>query len=556
MTQDTHRTDVDRLLAALPSGDAEQRRETARALAGLDVRGHKQAMRDAFDAAADDAVKLWIAVAMARAGDDVGLEELFGRWRERPDRPMSDAYPDMGTLADQLAPVLPLDPAATQLLESYARVQNTWIGELARMLLGRGSPPQQATVSRPRRKPGGQKSRPPTNSINHMSAGADGGMGGLEGHSDSVYFNTVDLDSIDFEVSAGFAGSAPPESAPEAAAPPPDAPPSPAPAPTPAPAPRPAAAPAPAPPESAPATDAPPAPASAESAVTGEPVLLGGSAPRRVQPGDFFIAQLAAYTAAFAPEAEKELARESRPDDIRLGQETDCRWPVGTRVSVRCQGRGGLIAPAEPQTFVWDGQCRTVSFDVEVPEDAKPRDAVIIMEVFVHDRGDAPDAVQVAKLRMGVEITAEAPAAPEPPQTVRVAAARTAFASYASADRPDVLARVSSIERSAGIKVFMDVVDLRVGEEWNPALEKHILASDKLLLFWSENSAKSRWVEWEWKQAVQAKGEDVLELHLLRYTPIDLVPEELRKYHFNDIYLMVRDAELYRREQAAKASGG
>jgi hypothetical protein len=88
-----------------------------------------------------------------------------------------------------------------------------------------------------------------------------------------------------------------------------------------------------------------------------------------------------------------------------------------------------------------------------------------------------------------------------------------------------------------------------VGEEWNPALEKHILASDRFLLFWSEHTPKSRWVEWEWKHAVQAKGESVLELHLLRYTPIDQVPPDLRKYHFDDPYIRHRDAELYRLER-------
>ena len=543
MTQDSNRTEVDRLLAGLSISDVQVRRAIARALAAVDVRGREQAVLDAFDAATDDAVKLWIAVALARAGQEVGLEELFGRWRERPDRPLSDAYPELGTLAGDLAPVLPLDPSATQLLESYARIENTWMGELARMLLGRGSPPEQAAVSRTRRKPVGMEPpRPPTNPIYPMAAepDPDPDPGWLEGGSHSV----------DFEVSAGFAGSAP-ESAPEAAPPP-----SPPPSPSPAPAPGPPAAPAPVSPQSAPAPAPPPSAASTGAPVTGEPVLLGGSAPRRVQPGDFFLVQLAAYTAAYEPRARQALEREAAPADIRMDQETECRWPVGTRVSVRCQARGGLIAPADAQTFEWNGQCRTVSFELEVPADARPRDAVVTLEVFVHDRDDAPDAVQVATLRMGVEITAEALAAPEPPQTVRAAAARTAFASYASQDRLDVLERVSSIRRSAGLEVFVDVVDLRVGDQWNPELEKHILASDKLLLFWSENSARSRWVDWEWRQAVKAKGEDVLELHLLRSTPMDLVPQELRKYHFNDIYILARDAELYRREQAARASGG
>jgi len=54
---------------------------------------------------------------------------------------------------------------------------------------------------------------------------------------------------------------------------------------------------------------------------------------------------------------------------------------------------------------------------------------------------------------------------------------------------------------------------------------------------------------------VKARGEDVLELHLLRFTPIDQVPADLRKYHFNDIYIIARDAELHRRAQAAAATG-
>jgi hypothetical protein len=114
---------------------------------------------------------------------------------------------------------------------------------------------------------------------------------------------------------------------------------------------------------------------------------------------------------------------------------------------------------------------------------------------------------------------------------------------------------VSSIERSAGLEVFMDIMNLRMGDQWNPELEKHILASDRFLLFWSEYAAKSKWVQWEREKAVEAKGPDVLELHLLRYTPIDQVPPELRKYHFNDPYLLARDGELYRQEQAAKAAG-
>lgn len=283
-------------------------------------------------------------------------------------------------------------------------------------------------------------------------------------------------------------------------------------------------------------------------------VLLGGSAPRRAQPGDVVLVQLSAYVAAFEPAARAELERGAQLDDnIRLGQKTDCRWATGVRVSVRCRA-SGLDVPTPVQQFVWDGECRTVQFDVEVPADAPPRKTVIVLEAFVHDREDAPDAVQVAQLRLPLQIAADASASAEPVETVRAKAAETAFASYATPDRLDVLQRVSSIRRSAGLDVWMEVIDLRIGEEWNPALDAHILSSDRFLLFWSEHTPRSKWVTWERERAVAAHGEDVLELHLLRYTPIDQVPEDLRKYHFNDLYILARDAELYRREQAEKAA--
>jgi hypothetical protein len=275
-----------------------------------------------------------------------------------------------------------------------------------------------------------------------------------------------------------------------------------------------------------------------------EPVLLGGSAPRRARPGDVVLVQFAAYVARFEDQARRALEREAAPGEVRLGEETDCRWAVGARVTVTCTVRG-LAVPVATQAFVWDGECRTVSFDVEVPADAQPHDAVIVLEAFVHDAADAPDAVQVGRLRMALEIGGDTD--DEPPRRVQGQAARTAFASYASEDRIDVLERVSSIRRSAGLEVFVDVVSLRMGEDWEKRLREQIASSDRFLLFWSEHAAGKKWVTWEWEQALDARGEDALELHLLRATPIDTIPDRLRRFHFDDVYLRAIDAERYRR---------
>jgi hypothetical protein len=283
-----------------------------------------------------------------------------------------------------------------------------------------------------------------------------------------------------------------------------------------------------------------------------EPVLLGGSAPGTAQPGDVILTQFVAYVARFEEKARQVLERAAAGDEIVLGEQTDCRWAPGSRVVVRCRA-SGLVVPTPVQGFIWNGECRTVSFDIEVPADARPRDAVIVFEAFVgEDADDAPDPVEVGRLRIPIDITLREEDDPAP-RRVQGEAARKAFASYASEDRVDVLERVSSIRRSAGLEVWMDIVDLRMGDRWEPALHEHIAASDRFLLFWSDHAARSEWVEREWRQAVDMKGEEVLELHLLRHTPIEDVPEPLRKFHFNDIYLLARDAELYRRDPSPAA---
>lgn len=557
MTQDRGSA-VDRALAALSGGDADVRRAAAESLAALDVAGRTDALLAAFDAAADDdVVRFWIAVALARAGQDVAFEELFGGWRNAPDRAvLADAYPRQEQLAARLRSVLPLPAAGTPVLEHYAgALAGTWLGTLARMLLGRepepeavAPPPQKRRRRGPRARPGLGGGDVRVNVSGDVHGNVDGpgfgiGVGvddfGFEGTGPRRNGGGFDLEAkVRMDEKSVLEEGGAEESSPPIL-------------PSPQPRRRPAA-----PAEPSGAGDDAGAGTESESvpeaAPAPEPVLLGGSAPRRAAPGDTVLVQLSAYIAAFEPMAREELQRSAEPDEIRLGQETDCRWAKGVRVSVRCRGTG-LVIPEPVQQFVWDGECRTVQFDVEVPQDARPHKAVIVLEAFVHDREDAPDAVQVARLRLPLEIAAGAVATSEPVATVRATAAKTAFASYASQDRLDVLGRVSSIEVSAGIKVWMDVIDLRMGDRWNNKLDEHIRSSDRFLLFWSEHAADSEWVAWERKKAVELHGEEVLELHLLRFTPIEKVPEDLRKYHFNDVHLLAIDAQRYRDEQAAKS---
>ncbi len=113
---------------------------------------------------------------------------------------------------------------------------------------------------------------------------------------------------------------------------------------------------------------------------------------------------------------------------------------------------------------------------------------------------------------------------------------RSAFASYSSRDRDEVVRRVQGIN-ATGVNVFLDVLDLRAGELWEAELDRRISQADMLYLFWSPNAARSDWVEKEWRCALAHHG-------ISRIHPVPLVdptkappPAELAALHFNDIYL-------------------
>jgi hypothetical protein len=98
---------------------------------------------------------------------------------------------------------------------------------------------------------------------------------------------------------------------------------------------------------------------------------------------------------------------------------------------------------------------------------------------------------------------------------------------------------VGAIERSAGISVFQDCLDLKASEAWKPRLTREIGASDLFLLFWSRSAAESLWVEWEWKTALREKGKEAMQIHPLE--PDVTPPNALDDLHFADIHAIVAD---------------
>jgi hypothetical protein len=211
-------------------------------------------------------------------------------------------------------------------------------------------------------------------------------------------------------------------------------------------------------------------------------------------------------------------AKELKPDAaFRSGGATSITR--GTKVRVRLKIGSCKIEPAW-QEVIWDGAVTNVSFAV-TPTEPLPELPVGMCTFFV------------GGLRIG-HVSFNSWPAQRGQEVRQVRGIRTAFASYASKDRPRVLARVQGMEKLP-IKVFVDVHNLRSNDEYPIELFKQIAQSDVLYLFWSKHASRSEWVTKEWKHGLAIGGPqfiDTVPLVSPRKVP---PPEELAKTkHFDD----------------------
>jgi hypothetical protein len=80
------------------------------------------------------------------------------------------------------------------------------------------------------------------------------------------------------------------------------------------------------------------------------------------------------------------------------------------------------------------------------------------------------------------------------------------FLSYARPDAPAV-DRIARDLRSHGVDIWMDRQDLVPGNEWLPQIEAAISRAEFMLVFISEASLRSRWVQEEYKKAFENQAE-------------------------------------------------
>jgi TIR domain len=176
--------------------------------------------------------------------------------------------------------------------------------------------------------------------------------------------------------------------------------------------------------------------------------------------------------------------------------------------------------------ITWTGEIGKTTFIVDVPADAAAKTYIGSASIRLND-------CEIAKMSFLVRVGRAEPRVEPMPSTT--ATHRKAFASYASEDREAVLERVQGMEVAwKGLDVFVDVMSLRSGQNWQPELTKHISEADVFYLFWCRHARQSEWVSREWRLALQAKGLEFIDPVPLESPDKAPPPQELASKHFND----------------------
>lgn len=239
-------------------------------------------------------------------------------------------------------------------------------------------------------------------------------------------------------------------------------------------------------------------------------------------------------------ESLKELNRDSL-----TGRTTGLHSAKGSRVSISFQPQHLQLKP-DPnrpansivQSFVWQGDPTNMDLIVKYP--------ALDGEDHIFETAN----ILVEDLKVG-EVVIELdfqPGRGQASSTFR--RIESAFASYSRRDTSEVIARLQAIEKMVpGIRLFWDVESFRSGDKWEERLTEEVVNKDIFYLFWSENAAKSEWVNKEWSCAYNKRGIDYIDPFPLDQTK---PPHELEALQFADRW--VRHLE-YEKLKALATSG-
>lgn len=246
-------------------------------------------------------------------------------------------------------------------------------------------------------------------------------------------------------------------------------------------------------------------------------------APPRAPLGQWIMVQVFAHQPASANEA-RETALEFDQDAARRGVAAlPTRILRGSTLTFELLINGAVVQD-NVRSMKWLGRVSSVQFVVEMP--GRTEANKLIGRLLV-----AQDSVPIGTIAFTIGVDSEQADPPRPLATGKPLRFRSAFISYASKDRPEVLRRVQMLD-AVGIEYFHDLLSLEPGQRWERELYRQIDQNDVLLLFWSTEAKNSKWVGEEWKYALQHKGDDGVLPIVIEGPPPVSPPPELKHLHF------------------------
>lgn len=197
----------------------------------------------------------------------------------------------------------------------------------------------------------------------------------------------------------------------------------------------------------------------------------------------------------------------------------------GTVLSLLLEVEGLEIA--NPHNHItWTGAIGSTSFVVGVPADA----AKVTRKASLYVR---INGFEIGRLDFVVRLeSGKGPTSDFQADYIRYS---SAFACYSSEDRNAVLAAIQGMQKlSPKLRIFLDVMKLRSGEDWQKKLLEEIGRAEVFFLFWCRHAMQSEWVEREWRFAYKKKGVRFIDPVPLEPAEVAPPPQELKQKHFND----------------------
>lgn len=255
-------------------------------------------------------------------------------------------------------------------------------------------------------------------------------------------------------------------------------------------------------------------------------VQFSAVAPNRVVPGKYLPINIVMYEDAFRKTVDDIVrSHEEGAKESKSGYQDVER---NSLIKVTLTSPDVVIEDGEEEQK-WAGKYLDFDFAAKIPNDFAEEQILFSATVYIND-------LIATKLKLILDCERK----PKRNVTVTREDVVSAFVSYASQDRSRVAAIIQGMKKARpDMDIFFDIESLRSGQKWEEALKSEISNRDILFLCWSKFARDSKWVDMEWRYALESKGEECIEPIPIDSPDVCPPPVELQQKHFNDRMLYI-----------------